>query len=709
MIWRTTQVGVLLALCGTVQVPAQDVPVAAQDVQSLLRSFAEDAKKAADENKPTKIDGEQAGRDLQQAIQEFEAFLNTSPDRHKIGVWKTILQLDELKAVASGQKPSSETVVGDVIEKMRGQGNAEKRMLFVAKLHADYDDAIHKGNPVARKKYDDELNAFDAKLQTQLDAYSTPQLLRLRDALLDYKSTSEAAANTDLGADYLKYLKGEVNEKGEFTHYGLIQRLEQLGKEPADTDAALGLAENLDWLERHRQQKDLVTKIRQLFSKSNFFGYASRRFAAAGMERDIDQLSGINDNILGTSLQGTARMVGHTTLALNADPSVASMSILLGGTAWSNNVGYNGPVTIHSTGTTSISGKKMIWMDDQGLHEYAAQASCGTHSNINSICARCRIVENIAWKRAGGQKAEGEAIASQHAASRVAGQMNREAGRLIAEKNADYQNKFRKPLLRTGEFPEELNFSTSRERIEVRMRQDSSAMVGAYDAPPGFSRDYDLIARAHESAVANYAQAVLAGYELSDFRIEEIYKGMKAEVPEELRVTREDGTIDTSSTKEPWSMVFADERPVVARFSDGGVWIAIRLQQIKNGEDRNVPGKYIPVITELLEISAQYKIQKTAQGATLKRDEDVRIRFPDRERPDQINFSDRKIVFVRRKFRSMFKEEFKGEGLTFKGEWAKAGRLQLNEIQADDAWIRLGWDMTGEGASPAVPITAGGD
>jgi len=47
-----------------------------------------------------------------------------------------------------------------------------------------------------------------------------------------------------------------------------------------------------------------------------------------------------------------------------------------------------------------------------------------------------------------------------------------------------------------------------------------------------------------------------------------------------------------------------------------------------------------------------------------------------------------------------------GEGLKFKGEWEKAGILRLAEIESDNAWVSLGWEMTGEGASPAV---AGGE
>src|SRR5207249_8071635 len=118
------------------------------------------------------------------------------------------------------------------------------------------------------------------------------------------------------------------------------------------------------------------------------------------------------------------------------------MNILLGGTAWSNNVGYNGPVTIHSTAATSVSARKLLMMTADGLYGYAAQAACRTSTNINDIQAKHGFIEKMAWKRAGQQKGEAEVVGSQHAAGRVAGQMNYEAGRLIAEQNSKYYEKF---------------------------------------------------------------------------------------------------------------------------------------------------------------------------------------------------------------------------------------------------------------------------
>jgi hypothetical protein len=98
-------------------------------------------------------------------------------------------------------------------------------------------------------------------------------------------------------------------------------------------------------------------------------------------------------------------------------------------------VGYHGPVTIYSTGLTTAAGQKQIAMTPEGLLDYYARASCATNTNIYNIQARHGFIEKMAWKRAGQQKSQAESIASQHAASRVAGQMNSEAGKLIAEQD----------------------------------------------------------------------------------------------------------------------------------------------------------------------------------------------------------------------------------------------------------------------------------
>lgn len=535
----------------------------------------------------------------------------------------------------------------------------------------------------------DVAAALVAKLRANIVGLQLPQFTNVRDTLDRYAAISAAAADGQLKDDYAKQLEA------------LATQLEAYEKDPAAGDAALAIGRTLATLERGQQAGLLVSDIRRTYGKHNLFGYASKRLAAAGIEDDINQVQAVNDNILGTSLHGTAQMVGRTTLVFNDNPNAASLSILLGGTAYSNTVGYNGPVTIHTSGATSLAGQKLIEMTDAGMIGYRATASGATNSRINSISAKHGFIERIAWKRAGQQKGQAEAIGSQHAAGRVAGQMDSEAGQMIAEQNARYIEKFRDPLVRRGEFPDELRFSSTSDRAEVRVLQASSGLLAAPTLPPAQAADFDAAVRVHESTVTNFGQGILSGYELTDLRLEKLIKDdMKADLPEELRVTLPDGKLDQD--KEPWAIVFAKELPVRAKFSGGGVWMAIRADGFKRGDG------YKPALTELIEISANYLIEKTEKGATLKRVGDVQVRFPSRANPEQITLRDSPIVtFIRRKFRSMFKEEFIGEGIALKGRWEKAGKLQLQDIQSDKAWLAAGWRLPAQVPAPPAAAAAG--
>ncbi|MDX1944714.1 MAG: hypothetical protein SFU86_04840 [Pirellulaceae bacterium] len=582
----------------------------------------------------------QAKAELATAVSELEAMLNRSPRGFAAG-WKKHLGWDNLTAVLEGKELPPPAVVNGLIGQFRANKNGLEMQKFV----------------------------------------------RVREALQKYSALAAASADPKL--------QDQFNEQLAL----LTKHLEAYEKNPASGDDALGAARAAGLLGRWRQAGGVLKAVSSRFGNPNLFGSASQRFAAVGIENDINQVTPVNDNILGTSLHGTAHMTGRTKLVVEDDPNAARFNILLSGVAVSNNVGYNGPVTVHTTGVTSIAGSKSIYMTVAGMAGDPAAVGASTNSTINSLCARCGLVEKIGWKRAGQQKGQAEAIGSSHAAARVAGQMNQQAGEMIAEQNNNYIQKFKFPLVRRGEFPEDLHFSSKSDRLFMRMLQTGPTQLAAPAAPPA-NGEHDLSVVAHESAVINHGEAVLAGYDLTDLELERIIRDdLKAEVPEELKLTLPDGTIDQE--KDPWSIVFADALPVRAKFQNGGLWMAIRAKQFNRGQDPDTK-IYEPAIKELVEIAADYTIERTEKGATLRRQGDVQVRFPARANPDQITLRDSPIVtFIRRKFRSMFKEEFVGEGLKFKGNWEKAGTLALKELESKDAWLVAGWDM------PAPPAAAG--
>jgi len=521
-----------------------------------------------------------------------------------------------------------------------------------------------------------------------------PQFTHVRVALENYAATTAAAADATLQEQ-----TGQALDD-------LAKQLEALAQDPAAGDPALTIGRTLGWLQRNRQAPELVTSVHRAYWQPNLFGYASQPYVAAGIEDNIDEVTPVRDNILGTSIHGTARMRGRTTVVLDESPHAARFRVLLSGQAVSNNVGYNRGVSIYTSGVTQVSATKLLQMTDLGMTASPAVASCRTNSNINGIGARGPMVERMAWKKAGQSLGTAEAIASDHAEIRVANQMNQRSAKLVAEQNDRYVNKFRNPLIRRGGFPRELNFSSHPDRAEVRMLHATSNHLAAPTPPPAVEATHDLALRAHESAVSNFAETAIGGVKLTDVRLEKLLRDdLQTEVPPDLRVIMPDGSLDPD--KEPWAIKFARELPVRAKFNGGKLWLAIRADTFYRGQD-DLQAEYNKALEELIEISADYTIERTEKGATLRRVDDVVVSFPNAKEGERSTRRTAAAAFLRIKFRNLFKEEFVGEGLAFKGRWERAGKLQLQELKSDAAWLTLGWKLPAPGEVPpgAAPPAA---
>ena len=94
-------------------------------------------------------------------------------------------------------------------------------------------------------------------------------------------------------------------------------------------------------------------------------------------------------------------------------------------------------------------------MDEAGLHAHPAQAAAQAHTTINNIVSikGRKFVENIAWRQAGKQLCQAEAIASQHAACRLGARVDAQADPSIQKANEQFQAKLRKPLDERRAFP----------------------------------------------------------------------------------------------------------------------------------------------------------------------------------------------------------------------------------------------------------------
>jgi hypothetical protein len=496
---------------------------------------------------------------------------------------------------------------------------------------------------------------------------------------------------------------GKLPDTGKEQINALVQELGALGANPT-TDQANDVANRVLWLDRFRQAPELVKEARGRFSVPNFSTHIGKVVVDLGIGGPVDDVAPIDDVILGTTIHGTGRTVGQTRAALDADPGTAAkfatFDAVLNAVNSSNSIGRNGPVCIYTTGQTTLCAWKRFWIDETGVHDLPAVTSAQTCTSINNIVSikGRRMVENIAWRRAGKQKAEAEAIAGQHAQYRLAARVDAQADPQIADANKRFETKLRAPLDERRAFPQSLKFSTPPSALAIDGQTVAEAQLAAPNAPPQLacqadpSRAESIIAvSVHESAVNNLAENVLTGMRLSDDMVQRWAVELTGSVPEKLK---------PDQNQEPFTVVFPPERiprlrPVEVSFADNCFSITIHGQEFISG-DRHLRS---------MNVAASYKFAKTADGYKAVRQGDVQIYDFGKKPGDKTKRSAREqgiYTAVKAKFGKVFEPEIKLKGFKFaQGKLAATGQWAPQEIIAQNGWLAIGYARAGTSSAAA--------
>ena len=200
---------------------------------------------------------------------------------------------------------------------------------------------------------------------------------------------------------------------------------------------------------------------------------------AIGIEQPVNDTAPVHENILGTDISGTGHTIGRIALQLLPDGERALFETILSGKTTTKTVGYNGPATIYSDGTTDIQGRKRIVIDRNGFASYPATATAQTRTQITGVGARSGMVQRIATNKVYESKGTAEAIGSQRAAVRVRHRLEAQAGTQLSKAQDNFARKFRDPLVRKGQFPDLLKFSTTADSLLLKALQANRDQLSA--------------------------------------------------------------------------------------------------------------------------------------------------------------------------------------------------------------------------------------
>ncbi|MCI0493081.1 MAG: hypothetical protein L0Z07_09105, partial [Planctomycetes bacterium] len=253
------------------------------------------------------------------------------------------------------------------------------------------------------------------------------------------------------------------------------------------------------------------------------------------------------------------------------------------------------------------------------------------------------------------------------------------------------------PLARLGELPESVQFHTEEDRLMIEVTQASRSRLGAAGGPPEAPEDRDLVLRLHESAINNYAGAMLGGATASETEPGQTAK-FDVELPDWMkRVSeeRETGNADGDATveEEPfesYSLTLHRNRPLTVEFVEAQVKLTIHIARLTSGGDEftnwDVTGTFTPELKE--------------GGVVLHREGELVV-FPTGFDTEGGQLSSRQVAVRSNLTKVLNDRSSKGRGfpLTMEfpvleptGELSKVGPLELSDFTSSNGWLTLAWN-----------------
>ncbi len=489
----------------------------------------------------------------------------------------------------------------------------------------------------------------------------------VRRALRRYLTTARAIGSETLAEHYRTLLDA------------LPKHLKAYQEKPT-TEGALAIGAAVTWLEDAGQAPELVAAIRRYFSQPNLFIQVSADFVAAGIARPVDRSGPVNEVIRGTRVTGTEHTVGQVTVELIPRDDFAEIDTIFTGRIASDTVGRNGPAVVYSESSTGVATRKAIKIDAERIWTERAQTNARTSMRINSVQTTRGggLVAQQARQQVQAQKRQSELDAARRTEQRTNQRIDEEVDTQIAQLAANYQEKFREPLLKRDLFPQLLRFHSTEQALHATALHGGLTGLGAAAPPPAIENGHDMVVRLHESMLNNFAAASLGGMIVAEETLRTQLTDLVGSTPTWLEFEEE---------KQPWTITFARRSPLCVTFADQGFVVALRGHEYYRG-DTAYPG---------MNVTAEYKIERTDQGIKAIRQGDLQV-FPPGFKPGgDKQLSARQQVLrtlLEERFGNMFTPEIVPEPIALSGNWEAAGELTLTDWTASDGWTVLTWQRT---------------
>src|SRR5262249_29613152 len=133
------------------------------------------------------------------------------------------------------------------------------------------------------------------------------------------------------------------------------------------------------------------TVIPPQLAKPNCILQVSRSIAAQLVDRLVDRVEPVDDNILKTDIHGTGHTLGQVTTEFVPNDCAGVIDLVMNAQNVSQTIGKHGPVQLYNTSTSSIIAHKRLYVDANGIWFGPAEPFNVTDNTLEGMSTRFRM------------------------------------------------------------------------------------------------------------------------------------------------------------------------------------------------------------------------------------------------------------------------------------------------------------------------------
>ncbi len=579
-------------------------------------------------------------------------------------------QIEQDKSLISPDRfPNLETAKREV----RGKLDAVDRFL---------NNQRSKSNADAWRDYLDLKPLSDALAGDSI-ANLAQQTLDARYRLIGIDAGLESITFTDLRQSLERLISAIRFRDGEKSKEQLAQqltllaeRIEKMQGIPSAEDAA-AIASLIGLLDESSQAEGVVSTIREVFGRPNVSIFVAEQEVQRAINRSVDQSRAVHDCILGTRIVGQAHTSGFITADLLPSIGSARIQVALTGNVTTQNIGYNGPVKLHTVGHGDVTASRTLHVNESGVMMEPTLATAALRTEITSIDHKLRIVRRIAKKKAAEQKPMADQIAVAKMQYQVGQEFDEQTNRATGIAPLNVSSLITPYLQRLSLADPPRLWGSTADAIFIDSTLRRNDQISTAVTRPAINASFEAAVQIQESVVDNVLGPYLAGRTVNEGEINDL-------LAQSGRDVASDKKEDNNKENEPsFEIDFARVQPVVFEARDSNVRLGVRGTRFAQGErELKVP----------MEITARYRPAYTPEGhAILIRDKDVEVHFPGRTR---LSISQAGLKrTIQQRFNEVFPDSLLHRAIevpqTVKLDSLRGRSYRANHIDSRDGWLTI--------------------